>query len=93
MHQEPRGSHDNHVRTLTGFRRPFTGFDEPTGEPHPHRYLHGGVEGTETLLWSLLPDGDQCDGRVLRFPMGGARVPGRSAGSGSFRLLCRANWP
>ncbi len=58
------------------FARPYVDVDEMRGEPRPHRYVHGGFEGT-TVRFSLhFPDRDLYRGRFLHNPGSNLDGPG-----------------
>lgn len=48
------------------FREPFIDEDEQRSLPVPHRYIHGGFHGTETLFSLYLPSAEQYDGRFFQ---------------------------
>jgi len=48
------------------FREPFIDEDEQRSLPVPHRYIHGGFRGTETLFSLYLPSPEQYDGRFFQ---------------------------
>jgi hypothetical protein len=72
MHDSLVGVYDDFVPTHPEFGRAFIDVDEPKPEPYPHRLVHGGFEGTETLFSLYMPSAEQYDGRVLQFLEGGA---------------------
>src|SRR4051794_26917460 len=49
-----------------GFETPFVDADEHREHPVPHRYVHGGFEGTETLFSFYFPAVDQYEGRFFQ---------------------------
>jgi hypothetical protein len=66
------GAFDDYIPTQEGFGRAYVDRDEQLDSPFPHRCVHGGFEGTETLFQFYLPSADLYDGRVLQFLEGGA---------------------
>jgi hypothetical protein len=50
----------------TYFARPFVDVDEERAEPHPHRYVHGGFEGTTTRFSFYFPPADRYEGRFFQ---------------------------
>jgi hypothetical protein len=81
------------------FERPYVDVDEQRDSPLPHRYVHGGFEGTDTRFSFYLPPRDVYGGRFLQSLEGGqgghestATAPrGPSPGSSlSFVFACGA---
>jgi hypothetical protein len=66
------GTFDGYTPTESGFGLAFIDVDEHVVQPVPHRRVHGGFEGTETLFTFYLPSAQQYHGRVLQFLEGGA---------------------
>jgi hypothetical protein len=54
------------------FGRPFIDVDEQRLHPRPHRYVHGGFEGTKTLFSFYFPEASLYTGRFAQFVEGGA---------------------
>jgi hypothetical protein len=54
------------------FGAPFIDVDEWREEPRPHRYVHGGFEGTHTRFSFYFPPDDLYRGRMFQFLSGGA---------------------
>ncbi len=54
------------ITTNPGFETPYIDIDEPRELPVPHRYLHGGFEGTETRFSFYLPPAEQYEGRFFQ---------------------------
>jgi hypothetical protein len=55
----------------TAFGKPFIDIDEQRDAPRPHRYLHGGFEGTDTRFSLYLPPAELYQGRMFQFLSGG----------------------
>lgn len=53
------------------FGHTYVDLDEERAEPIPHRYVHGGFEGTDTRWAFSFPTDGQYDGRILQ-PLEGA---------------------
>jgi hypothetical protein len=53
------------------FGKPYVDVDEEREQPLPHRYLHGGFEGTDTRFSFYLPPREQYEGRMVQ-TFGGA---------------------
>jgi hypothetical protein len=53
------------------FGKPFVDTDEWLDEPRPHRYVHGGFEGTETRFSFYFPPEPEYGGRFVHMLMGG----------------------
>ena len=53
------------------FGSPFVDFDESRDAPVPHRYVHGGFEGTDTRFSFYFPPAEQWRGRLLQVLEGG----------------------
>jgi hypothetical protein len=56
----------------TTFGEPFIDVDEQRDAPCPHRYVHGGFEGSDTRFSLYLPPGDLYAGRMFQHLSGGA---------------------
>jgi hypothetical protein len=56
-----------YVPTDSYFGAAFVDIDEERGSPVPHRYVHGGFEGTATLFSYYLPCDGSYEGRMLQF--------------------------
>jgi hypothetical protein len=54
------------------FGAPFIDIDEQRDHPRPHRYVHGGFEGTHTRFSFYLPPRELYRGRMFQFLSGGA---------------------
>jgi hypothetical protein len=54
------------------FGAPFIDIDEQREAPRPHRYVHGGFEGTHTRFSFYLPPAELYQGRMFQFLSGGA---------------------
>lgn len=54
------------------FGRPFIDIDEMRQYPRPHRYVHGGFEGTNTLFSYYFPEPKHYSGRFAQWMEGGA---------------------
>lgn len=54
------------------FGTPFLDADEERGTPVPHRYLHGGFDGTDTRFAAYLPPSETWRGRFFQ-PFGGGQ--------------------
>jgi hypothetical protein len=54
------------------FGAPFIDVDEWRQTPRPHRYVHGGFEGTHTRFSFYFPPGEIYRGRMFQFLSGGA---------------------
>jgi hypothetical protein len=54
------------------FGAPFIDIDEQRDTPRPHRYVHGGFEGTHTRFSFYLPPAELYRGRMFQFLSGGA---------------------
>lgn len=52
------------------FGKPYLDADERRDLPQPHRYVHGGFEGTDTRFAIYLPDAEAYQGRFFQ-PLGG----------------------
>jgi Tannase and feruloyl esterase len=76
------GPQEGYVPTEQNFGRAFIDEDTMVEEPRPHRLVHGGFEGTETLFTLYLPPQEQYQGRLLQYLEGGA---------GGHENLLRAN--
>jgi hypothetical protein len=50
----------------------FIDIDEWRDSPRPHRYVHGGFEGTHTLFSCYFPPAEQYRGRFLQYLKGGS---------------------
>jgi len=59
-------SHDPAASIGPGFEHPFIDVDEQRSEPVPHRYVHGGFDGTETRFSFYLPSAEQYEGRFFQ---------------------------
>lgn len=66
------GRHDDYSPTQAGFGTPFIDQDEWLETPVPHRLVHGGFEGTQTLFSFYLPPAGKYQGRLLQLLEGGA---------------------
>jgi hypothetical protein len=66
------GRHANYAPTHEGFGTAYVDGDERHDEPRPHRFVHGGFEGTDTLFSFYLPPAEKYDGRLLQYLEGGA---------------------
>jgi hypothetical protein len=53
------------------FGAPYVDVDEWRDKPEPHRYVHGGFEGTDTLFSFYFPPVERYQGRFLQFLPGG----------------------
>ncbi len=53
------------------FGQPYVDLDEERAEPIPHRYVHGGFDGTDTRWAFSFPTDGQYEGRILQ-PLEGA---------------------
>jgi hypothetical protein len=62
---------DGYVPRDTYFGKPYVDVDEERAAPLPHRYLHGGFEGTDTRFSFYLPPVDVYRGRMMQI-FGGA---------------------
>ena len=54
------------------FGEAFVDVDEWRDSPRPHRYVHGGFEGTHTRFSFYLPPDELYEGRMFQFLSGGA---------------------
>src|ERR1700744_4256849 len=54
------------------FGKPFIDIDEWREAPRPHRYIHGGFEGTHTLFSFYFPPKEKYAGRFFQYLEGGA---------------------
>lgn len=61
---------EEYVATDPFFGEPFLDIDERREKPMPHRFVHGGFEGTDTRFAIYLPDGDVYQDRFFQ-PLGG----------------------
>ena len=85
-----------YVPTDAFFGKPFIDLDEVREKPIPHRYVHGGFEGTDTRFAISLPTDGQYQGRLLQ-PLEGAHGGHENAFSndvmseniGGFRMCAR----
>src|ERR1700759_5260241 len=76
----------------------YVDLDERRLEPHPHRYVHGGFEGTDTRFALYFPDEERYGGRYLTYVEGGAgghegraaRMTGDGPGTIGFAFSCGA---
>jgi hypothetical protein len=55
----------------TTFGEPFIDLDEQRDGPRPHRYVHGGFEGTDTRFSFYLPPAELYQGRMFQYLSGG----------------------
>ena len=77
---------------------PWIDIDEWRTEPEPHRYVHGGFEGTDTRFSFYLPPRERYAGRFLTFVEGGqgghetraAAMAGDGLGTIPFAIACGA---
>jgi hypothetical protein len=53
------------------FGTPYIDIDELRDSPLPHRYVHGGFEGTDTRFSLYLPPAERYQGRLFQFLEGG----------------------
>jgi hypothetical protein len=51
---------------------PFIDIDEQREQPRPHRYVHGGFEGTHTRFSFYFPPAEQYHGRFVQYLEGGS---------------------
>src|SRR3954451_20199490 len=63
----------SYVVTDSFFGAPFVDTDEDRSDPVPHRYVHGGFEGTTTLFAIWFPPATQYEGRLFQ-PLEGANA-------------------
>ena len=70
------------------FQRAYIDIDEWRETPVPHRYVHGGFQGTDTRFAFYFPPTDQYEGRFFQYlaPQPGNETVGQ-AGSGSGSTL------
>jgi hypothetical protein len=61
----------NYAPVDPAFGAPFVDIDEQRQYPRPHRFVHGGFEGTQTLFSFYFPDSGNYDGRFVHFVEGG----------------------
>jgi hypothetical protein len=64
---------DSYVVTDGFFGRPFVDIDEWREDLSPHRYVHGGFEGTDTRFAFYLPPPERYSGRLYQ-PLEGANA-------------------
>ena len=57
---------DPATSALAGFDRPYVDLDEQRELPVPHRYIHGGFEGTDTRFSFYFPTEEQYQGRFFQ---------------------------
>lgn len=62
----------NYKPTDTAFGQPFLDADEMRQHPRPHRYVHGGFAGTDTLFSYYFPEAALYGGRFAQWMEGGA---------------------
>lgn len=60
-----------YVVTDEFFGAPYLDVDEERAEPSPHRYLHGGFEGTDTRFSLYFPPAERYSGRLFQPLEGG----------------------
>ena len=63
------------------FGAPYIDIDEWRETPHPHRYVHGGFEGTDTRFAFYYPKAEQWQGRMYQ-PLEGAHAGHENAFGG-----------
>jgi hypothetical protein len=69
MHEPPTaltGRDDWPPQEDPGFARPYIDADEHRNDPVPHRYVHGGFEGTDTRFSCYFPPADRYEGRFFQ---------------------------
>ncbi|HSS38391.1 MAG TPA: hypothetical protein VLT58_06455, partial [Polyangia bacterium] len=72
---------DSYVVTDDFFGRPYVDEDEWRESPVPHRYVHGGFEGTTTRFAFCFPPAEQYQGRLYQ-PLEGANAGHENMASG-----------
>jgi hypothetical protein len=80
------------------WQRPYIDRDERRTRPEPHRYLHGGFEGTDTRFSFYFPDEERWEGRFITAIEGGqaghedraARLTGEGLPSMRWAFACGA---
>src|SRR3978361_895143 len=70
-----------YVVTDDFFGAPYIDVDEENAEPTPHRYIHGGFEGTDTRFSFCFPPAERYQGRLLQ-PLEGANAGHESINTG-----------
>jgi hypothetical protein len=63
----------NYKPTDRFFGPPYIDVDEQRGAPSPHRYIHGGFEGTDTRFLFCFPPVERYQGRLFQ-PLGGGNA-------------------
>lgn len=62
---------ENYSVTDDFFGAPFVDADEQRDDPTPHRYIHGGFEGTDTRFAFFYPPAERYEGRMFKPLQGG----------------------
>ena len=62
---------ENYSVTDDFFGAPFVDADEQRDDPTPHRYIHGGFEGTDTRFAFFYPPEERYEGRMFKPLQGG----------------------
>jgi hypothetical protein len=60
------------MASITGPGEAFVDIDEQREHPVPHRYVHGGFEGTHTLFSRYFPPPEKYRGRFFQYLEGGS---------------------
>jgi hypothetical protein len=77
---------DSYVVTDSFFGAPYIDADEQNTEPIPHRYIHGGFEGTDTRFSFCFPPKERYQGRLLQ-PLEGANAGHENVNTGPLGLV------
>ncbi|MCU1345688.1 MAG: hypothetical protein JWL70_1954, partial [Acidimicrobiia bacterium] len=64
---------ESYVVTDAFFGAPYIDVDEERSDPEPHRYVHGGFEGTDTRFALWFPPKERWRGRMYQ-PLEGANA-------------------
>jgi hypothetical protein len=76
----------SYAPTDSYFGKPYLDRDEWRAEPHPHRHVHGGFEGTDTRFTFYFPSTDEYAGRLYA-PIEGAHGGNEEAFGGPMGQL------
>lgn len=77
---------EGYVVTDDFFGAPYIGVDEHNDQPTPHRYVHGGFEGTDTRFSFCFPPSDRYEGRLYQ-PLEGANAGHENVNTGPLGLV------
>ncbi|MCW2529596.1 MAG: hypothetical protein JWM76_4456 [Pseudonocardiales bacterium] len=75
-----------YVVTDDYFGRPYIDTDTENEQPTPHRYLHGGFEGTDTRFSFCFPPAERYEGRLIQ-PLEGANAGHENVNTGPLGLV------